>query len=160
MMPGRRYLNLDTQIGILTKDIPKRFVDLLIKSQPIAVYICSPWISEFSESSMNFVEILAQKGASVRVFTRPSKKPEVRNLLIRLRKQAKAQIFTSRYLHAKIYVIEGKRDKYVILGSANFTEEARGNIEMALLVSDNDLFMKRVIYSLLSYLRPLCERWR
>ena len=155
-----RLLDLDTQVRILKRDIPKQFVNLLRRSNPLTVYICSPWISEFSEPSMNFVEILAQKKASVRIFTRPPNKTETVKLLLKLRKQTRAQIFVSRSLHAKVYVIEGRREKYVILGSANFTEEARGNIEIGLLILDNDLFMKRVIYALLSYLRPQCRRWR
>jgi len=160
MISRRRLLDLDTQVRILTTDIPKQFVNLLRRSKPLTVYICSPWISEFSEPSMNFVKILTQKKATVRIFTRPPTKTETVKLLLKLRKQARAQIFVSRILHAKVYVIEGRREKYVILGSANFTEEARGNIEIALLISDNDLIMKRVIYALLSYLRPLCKRWR
>jgi len=160
MTQGSRFLDLDTQIKILTKDIPKQFVMLLRRSTPLAVYICSPWISEFSEPGMNFVNLLSQKRPSVRIFTRPPPNKETVELLKRLREHAKAQIFVSRALHAKVYVIEGRREKYVILGSANFTQEARGNIEISLLVSNNDLFMKRVIYSLFSYLRPMCKRWR
>jgi len=160
MPQGSRFLDLDTQIKILTKDIPKQFVMLLRRSTPLAVYICSPWISEFSEPGMNFVNLLSQKRPSVRIFTRPPPNKETVELLKRLREHAKAQIFVSRALHAKVYVIEGRREKYVILGSANFTQEARGNIEISLLVSNNDLFMKRVIYSLFSYLRPMCKRWR
>jgi len=160
MIPRRRLLDLDTQVRILTTDIPRQFVNLLRRSKPVAVYLCSPWISEFSEPSMDFVRILAQKKASVRIFTRPPEKTEMVKFFLDLRKQTKAQIFVSRNLHAKVYVIEGRREKYVILGSANFTEEARGNIEIGLLVRNNDLFMKRVIYALLSYLRPLCKRWR
>ncbi len=160
MISSRRLLNLDTQVRILKTDIPRQFINLLRRSDPIAVYICSPWISEFSEPSMDFVKILKQKKAAVRIFTRPPSKTETVDLLRNLMKQTKAQIFVARNLHAKVYVIEGPKEKYVILGSANFTEEARGNIEIGLLVENNDLFMKRVIYSLLSYLRPLCRRWR
>ena len=160
MISRRHLLDLDTQVRILRIDIPKQFVNLLRRSSPLAVYICSPWISEFSDPSMNFVRILTAKKASVRIFTRPPSETETVNLLRKLRKQTRAQIFVSRSLHAKVYVIEGRKENFVILGSANFTEEARGNIEIGLLISNNDLFMKRVIYSLLSYLRPLCKRWR
>jgi len=160
MTRGPRFLDLDVQVKILTKDIPKQFVMLLRRSTPLAVYICSPWISEFSEPGMNFVKLLSQKKTSVRIFTRPPKNKETVELFKRLKEHAKAQIFVSRALHAKVYVIEGRREKYVILGSANFTREARGNIEISLLISNNDLFMKRVIYSLFSYLRPMCKRWR
>jgi len=160
MVSRRHILDLDTQVRILREDIPKQFVNLLRRSNPLSVYICSPWISEFSEPSMDFVNLLAKKRPSVRIFTRPPSKTETFNLLRRLREQVRAQIFVSRSLHAKVYVIEGRREKYVILGSANFTEEARGNIEISLLILNNDLFMKRVIYSLLSYLRPQCRRWR
>jgi len=160
MFSRNHFLDLDTQVKLLTRDIPGKFVNLLKRSHPLAVYVCSPWISEFSEPSMNFAKILAEKNASVRIFTRPPRKTETINLLLRLRKQAKAQIFVSRSLHAKVYVIEGRTEKYVILGSANFTEEARGNIEISLLILNNDIFMKRVIYALFSYLRPSCKRWR
>jgi phosphatidylserine/phosphatidylglycerophosphate/cardiolipin synthase-like enzyme len=109
---------------------------------------------------MDFIRILSKKKAYVNIFTRPPRKKEETSVLLKLKKEAKAQIFVSRNLHAKIYVIESKKEKYVILTSANFTNEARGNIEIGLLVLNNDIFMKRVIYSLLSYLRPECRRWR
>ena len=153
-------LDVNTQVRILTRDIPKCFVDLLRKSSPLTVYICSPWISEFSEPSMNFIKILTKKKTTVNVFTRPPRKKKEVDLLRKLKNETNAQVFVSSDLHAKIYVIEGKTEKYVIIGSANFTKEARGNIELGLLISNNDVFMKRVIYSLLSYLRPLCIRWR
>lgn len=160
MFPRAHLLDLDTQVRILTRDIPKQFIVLLRKSSPLAVYVCSPWISEFSDPGMDFVKILSQKNASVRIFTRPPTNRETVELLQRLKDSAGAQIFVSRSLHAKVYVIEGQKEKYVILGSANFTKEARGNIEISLQISNNDLIMKRIIYSLLSYLRPLCKRWR
>lgn len=159
-MSGQNHFLDLRQVRILTRDIPKVFVDLLRRSDPLTVYICSPWISEFSEPSMNFIRILANNKSVVKIFTRPPKNIESVELLQKIKTETKSQIFLSRNLHAKIYVIEGKKDKSVIIGSANFTKEARGNIEIGLLVSQNDLFMKRVIYAILSYLRPACKRWR
>jgi len=152
-------LNINKQVKILTGDIPKEFIKLLRISNPISIYICSPWITEFSNGYMDFIKILSQKRSSIQIFTRPPTNNNTKLLLKRLKKDLKAHIYVSNYLHAKIYVIEGKKEKYVIIGSANFTEEARGNIELAILISNNDLLMKRVIYALLSYLRPYCKRW-
>ena len=153
-------IDLDKQVRILKSDIPKEFVCLLRCSNPLSVYICSPWISEFSDPRMDFVQILSQKKTSLTIYTRPPQNNETEKLLQRLRKEAKAQIFVAKNLHAKVYVIEGRTEKYVILGSANFTNEARGNLELSILIRNNDIFTKRVIYSLLSYLRPMCIRWR
>lgn len=152
-------LHINKQVRILTHDIPKEFIRLLRKSEPLAIYICSPWITEFSNGYMDLIKILSEKKSSIQIFTRPPTNKETHSLLTRIKKETRAHIFVANHLHAKIYVIEGKKDKYVIIGSANFTEEARGNIELAILISNNDLLMKRVIYAFLSYLRPSCRRW-
>ena len=144
-------------ICVWTEDIPKRFLDLLKLADPLAIYISSPWISEFTEPSMNFLDILKRKNASTIILTQPPK-GETRRFLKKLTQETKTRVYVSNRLHAKIYIIEGIKHRYVILGSSNLTQEARGNIEIAVAISGSDIITKRVIYSY-HYLKLMCRLW-
>ena len=108
---------------------------------------------------MNLVSTLGEKTATKILLTRPPKDSTTVELLARLQAEAHVRVYTNPRLHAKLYIIEGIRHKYIIIGSPNLTEEARGNVEIALLISGNDIFTKRMIHSFLGYLKPICEAW-
>ena len=147
------------QIRIWTEDIPRKFAELLRMSEPLNIYISSPWISEFAESSIDLRAILAGKRASTIILTRPPRNAATRHFLTRLKKETPTRIYVNRRLHAKLYVIEGSTQKYVIIGSSNFTQEARFNIELSVVIVGSDILTKRVIYSFLAYLKPSCQIW-
>lgn len=147
------------QIRIWTEDIPGRFAQLLRMSDPLNVYISSPWISEFAQTSIDLKAILARKRASTIILTRPPADRASNRFLIKLKNETPTRIYVNRRLHAKLYVIEGPRQKYVVIGSSNFTQEARFNIEFAVVIMGSDIITKRVIYSFLAYLKPACNIW-
>jgi phosphatidylserine/phosphatidylglycerophosphate/cardiolipin synthase-like enzyme len=151
-------INAD-QIRIWTEDIPGKFAELLRMSDPLNVYISSPWISEFEQPTINLRTILATKKASTIILTRPPKNNATREFLTRLKSETPTRIYVNNRLHAKIYVIEGIRQKYVVIGSSNFTQEARFNIEIAIVIVGSDILTKRVIYSYLAYIKPSCKIW-
>jgi phosphatidylserine/phosphatidylglycerophosphate/cardiolipin synthase-like enzyme len=147
------------QIRIWTGDIPSKFANLLRISDPLNIYISSPWISEFEEAAIDLRAMLATKKASTIILTRPPQNLETTRFLTRLKKETPTRIYVNRRLHAKVYVIEGARQKYVVVGSSNFTQEARFNIELAVVIVNSDIMTKRVIYSFLAYLKPACKIW-
>jgi phosphatidylserine/phosphatidylglycerophosphate/cardiolipin synthase-like enzyme len=151
-------INAD-QIKIWTEDIPGKFAELLRISDPLNVYISSPWISEFAEASIDLRALLAKKKASTIILTRPPKNVATKKFLTRLKNETPTRIYVNRRLHAKLYIIEGPRQKYVVIGSSNFTQEARFNIELAVVIVGSDILTKRVIYSFLAYLKPSCKIW-
>ena len=153
-------LDIERQVKIWVSDIPKRFITLLERSDPLAVYIASPWITEFIDPQINLIDCLKRKNTSLILLTRPPQDQGTESYLNKLKAETRTRIYTNPRLHAKVYVIEGVHHKHVILGSANFTEEARGNIEVALHISGSDLITKRIIYSFLGYLKPMCNFWR
>jgi len=147
------------QIRIWTEDIPGRFAELLRMSDPLNIYISSPWISEFEHAPTDLRAILARKRASTIILTRPPENFAAKRLLTRLKNETPTRIYVNRRLHAKLFVIEGPRQKYVVIGSSNFTQEARFNIEFAVVIVGSDILTKRVIYSFLAYLKPSCKIW-
>lgn len=152
-------LDIRRQVEIWQHDIPKRFISILGQSDPRNVYLSSPWITEFLDPKINLINCLNQKNADSILLTRPPTGDATRNYLNRLKSESKTRIYTNPRLHAKIFIIEGVSHKHVILGSANLTEEARGNIEIALHIRGSDIVTKRVIYSFLGYLKPMCSFW-
>jgi hypothetical protein len=146
-------------VHVWTSDIPRRFLETLDASDPWDIYISSPWITEFQDSTLNLPKILSAKKAHAILLTRPPRKRHELKMLLGLRSKGKARIYVHPRLHAKLYIIDGPKSKHVLIGSPNLTQEARGNVEIGLLVSGNDLFMKRVIYQFLGYLKPMCRRW-
>jgi len=147
------------QIRIWTDDIPRRFAELLRTSQPLNVYISSPWISEFPNSSIDLRKLLIQKRASTIILTRPPRTEAARRFLANLKRDTRTRIYVNNNLHAKLYVIEGPRHKYVVIGSSNFTQESRFNLELAVVFVGSDILTKRVIYAFLAYLKPACKIW-
>ncbi len=147
------------QIRIWTEDIPGKFAELLRISDPLNVYISSPWISEFEHPLINLRRILAKKKASTIILTRPPQNLASKRFLARLKNETPTRIYVNRRLHAKLYIIEGPKQKYVVIGSSNFTQEARFNVEFAVVIVGSDIMTKRVIYSFLAYLKPACAIW-
>lgn len=147
------------QIRIWADDIPRRFAELLRMSQPLNVYISSPWISEFSDSLIDLRTLLAKRRASTIILTRPPRTPTTRRLLEHLKGETPTRVYVNSHLHAKLYIIEGPRQKYVVIGSSNFTQESRFNIELAVVIVGSDILTKRVIYAFLAYLKPECKIW-
>ena len=147
------------QVRIWTEDIPRRFAELLRTSQPLNVYISSPWISEFPDSLIDLRKLLAEKKASTIILTRPPRTPAARRFLMTLKRGTSTRVYVNSHLHAKLYVIEGPRQKYVVIGSSNFTQESRFNIELAVVLVGSDILTKRVIYAFLAYLKPACKIW-
>lgn len=147
------------QIRIWTEDIPRRFAELLRMSKPLNLYISSPWISEFPDSLIDLRTLLARKKVSTIILTRPPRTPAARRLLKDLKKETPTRVYVNPHLHAKLYVIEGPRQKYVVIGSSNFTQESRFNIELAVVIVGSDILTKRVIYAFLAYLKPDCKIW-
>jgi len=146
-------------VHVWTSDIPRRFLEILDASNPWDIYISSPWITEFTDSTLDLSKILSTKKARTILLTRPPRKQHELKMLLGLRSKGKARIYINPRLHAKLYIIDGPSSKYVLIGSPNLTQEARGNVEIGLMVSMNDLFTKRVIYQFLGYLKPMCRRW-
>jgi phosphatidylserine/phosphatidylglycerophosphate/cardiolipin synthase-like enzyme len=147
------------QIRIWTDDIPRRFAELLRTSQPTNVYISSPWISEFPNSAIDLRKLLIQKNPSTIILTRPPRTNVAKSFLKELKKDTRTRIYVNNKLHAKIYVIDGPKHKYVVIGSSNFTQESRFNLELAIVFVGSDILTKRVIYAFLAYLKPACKPW-
>jgi len=147
------------QIRIWTDDIPRRFAELLRTSQPLNVYISSPWISEFPESLIDLRKLLIQKKVSTIILTRPPRTVKAKRFLKDLKRDTRTRVYVNNKLHAKLYIIDGSRQKYVVIGSSNFTLESRFNLELAVVFVGSDILTKRVIYAFLAYLKPACRIW-
>lgn len=147
------------QIRIWTEDIPKKFAELLRFSKPLNVYISTPWISEFADKSIDLKCLLTKKDFVTILLTRPPRNEFTESFLMRLKNETRTRIYVNNRLHAKLYIIEGADQKYVVISSSNFTREARLNVEFGIVVCNCDIFTKRVIYSFLAYLKPTCKIW-
>jgi hypothetical protein len=147
------------QISIWTEDIPRRFTELLRASNPLNIYISTPWISEFENKLIDLRSILKKKNASTIILTRPPRDKNTESNLLRIKQETRSRIYVNSRLHAKLFVIEGSSQKFIVIGSSNFTQEARFNIELAVVIKNSDIITKRVIYTFLAYLKPECKIW-
>jgi len=99
--------------------------------------IVSPWISDMKDEEISLKKIITKiniEKIRTTVFTRPPIKEYHINAIDMLKKSEWVEIYYNERLHAKFYVLLGRKYDYALMSSANLTKTGISGHEIGIFI--------------------------